>query len=163
MTARGGKRTCCGASLTVPNAAMESAEERPSRARILASAVMLHAAGLFVAGAFGTVGTTAGFDLFGGGMLGVVIGGLMSLPWFLASCVPLLAAPRFAMKRPIFLSLFLALVASATWFAAFNDGRSNIMEFLGPVSASTSASLAILATCIARLRRARTSQPSLSP
>lgn len=147
----------------MPNALMESAEEETSRASILAYAVMLHAAGLFVAGAFGTVGTTAGFDLFGGGLLGVLIGGMMSLPWFLACCVPLLAAPRFAMKRPIFLSLFLALLASSTWFALFNDGRSNTMEFAGPVSATTSAALAILATCIARLRRASTNQHSSSP
>lgn len=134
---------------------MESAEEETSRASILAYAAMLHAAGLFVAGAFGTIGTTAGFDLFGGGILGVTMGSLISAPWFIASCVPLLAAPRFAMKRAIFLSLFLALVASATWFAVFNDGRSHTMEFLAPVSAATSASLAILATCTARIRRAR--------
>jgi hypothetical protein len=139
----------------MPNGAVKSSEElHPPRMKLLAYAMALHAAGLFVTGALGTLGTTAGFDLLGGGLLGVFIGGLMSSPWFVASCVPLLAAPSFAVKRPVLLSLFLALVVSATWFAFFNDGRSHTMEFAGPVSAATSAALAIGGTVIIRLRRA---------
>jgi len=58
--------------------------DRPSsRTKIASRVVIAHAAGLWTAGMVGTIGTTAGFSVAGGG-LGLFLGGILSIPWIAA-------------------------------------------------------------------------------
>jgi hypothetical protein len=51
-----------------------------SRSELFCTILIVHAVGLFAAGVVGTIGTTAGFSLSGGG-IGLFLGGLISIPW----------------------------------------------------------------------------------
>lgn len=58
--------------------------KRPSsKTKIAGRVVIAHAAGLWTAGMVGTIGTTAGFSIAGGG-LGLFLGGILSIPWIVA-------------------------------------------------------------------------------
>lgn len=61
--------------------------DRPnSRSELIGNILIAHAAGLFTAGVVGTIGTTSGFTL-SGGVLGLVLGGFISMPWLAAIAV----------------------------------------------------------------------------
>lgn len=55
--------------------------DRPtSRSELMSTILIAHAVGLFAAGVAGTIGTTSGLSFSGGG-LGLLVGGMLSIPW----------------------------------------------------------------------------------
>jgi len=75
-----------------------------SRSRVAGRVVIAHAVGLWTAGMVGTIGTTAGFSVLGGG-IGLYLGGILSIPWISALAAAIWFYGKWIDKHPYVFAL----------------------------------------------------------
>lgn len=85
------------------------------RTRIGLRVLVAHAVGLWIMGTAGTIGTTAGFDL-AGGALGLLLGGILSVPWLVTLAAVIFFAAKWIDRFPWALALAGPPIVCASWF-----------------------------------------------
>lgn len=119
-----------------------------SRSTIAGRLVIAHVVGLWTAGMVGTIGTTAGFSVGGGG-LGLLLGGLLSLPWMAVLATLIWFYSGWIKRHPFIFALTGPIVVCASYAllgGAFLDAVA--------ISSVTSSICYLLLVLVSRLRSA---------
>ena len=109
-----------------------------SRSLIALRVLFCHAIGLWTAGIIGSIGTTAGFSFSSGG-LGLLLGGILSLPWMLAVAIAIWFNAAWIERHPFaFIATGMAVVCGSyallggAWLdaVAISSGTSSLCYLL---------------------------------
>ena len=90
-------------------------ERLSPRTRIGLRVLVAHAIGLWIIGTVGSISTTAGFDL-AGGVVGLLLGGILSVPWLMALATIVFFAAKWIDRFPWALALAGPPIVCASWF-----------------------------------------------
>ncbi len=89
-------------------------QEPSSRSIVARRVVIAHLVGLWTTGMVGTIGTTAGFSVGGGG-LGLFLGGLLSLPWMIALAIVIRFDGGWIERHPFLFAVIGPVVVCASY------------------------------------------------
>ncbi|MCE7797571.1 hypothetical protein LWE61_13550 [Sphingobium sufflavum] len=94
------------------------------RLRVFGRVAAAHIFGLSVTGSYGTIGTTAGFNVITGSFLGIFLGGLLSVPWIIALSILIWFRASWIERHPLIFSIIgppLIIASYALLGGAFLD------------------------------------------
>ena len=109
-----------------------------------------HVIGLWIVGVLGTIGTTAGFSLSGGG-LGLFLGGILSLPWLAVLLVVIHFYGGWIERHPVAFALTGPPLVDASYAVSFGG----FLDAGAIASASASAFFLLLTWLGTRAMQAR--------